>query len=75
MTFTYDFAYDSRMALQNNFFDISYCNNHWLILVNLREVGVPSRKILHARGRGSKSRSRVGDVARGPGAQKISKKV
>ena len=42
---------------------------------NLREVGVPSRKILHARGRGSKSRSRVADVARGPGAQKISKKV
>ena len=43
--------------------------------VNLRDVGVPSRNILHARGRGSKSRSRVADVVRGAGAPKISKKV
>ena len=45
------------------------------ILINLREEGVPSRNILHARGRGSKYRTRVGDVVRGAGAQKISKKV
>ena len=42
---------------------------------SLREVGVPSRKILHARGRGSKSRSRVTDVVRGSGAPKIIEKV
>ena len=29
--------------------------------INLREVGVPSRNILHVRGRGSKSRFRVVD--------------
>ena len=29
------------------------------VLINLREVGVPSRNILHVRSRGSKSRFRV----------------
>ena len=29
------------------------------VLINLREVGVPSRNILHVKGRGSKSRFRV----------------
>ena len=28
MTSAYDFAYDSRMALQKTFFDINYCNNN-----------------------------------------------
>ena len=35
-------------------------NNKVMLIVrcNLREVGVPSRNILHVRGRGSKSRTR-----------------
>ena len=38
---------------------------------NLREVGVPSRNILHVRGRGSKSRIRVAGRVRGADAQKV----
>ena len=45
------------------------------LLINLREVGVPSRNILHGRGRVSKSRFRLGEVVRVAGAQKVSKKV
>ena len=39
---------------------------------NLREVGVPSRNILHVRGRGSKSRNRIADLHRVAAAQKVS---
>ena len=39
---------------------------------DLREVGVPSRNILHVRGRGSKSRNRVADLHRVAAAQKVS---
>ena len=43
--------------------------------INLREVGVPSRNILHVRCRGSKSRFRVTEVVRGAGAQNVLKKI
>ena len=39
---------------------------------NLREVGVPSRNILHVRGRGSKYRIRVRQRHRGPDGQGVS---
>ena len=38
---------------------------------DLREVGVPSRNILHVRGGGSKSRFRVAGDAAGAAAQKV----
>ena len=36
---------------------------------------MPSRNILHVRGRGSKSRFRVAEVVRGAGAQKVNQKI
>ena len=41
----------------------------------MREVGLPSRNILHGRGRGLKSRIRVARPVRVAGAQKVCKKV
>ena len=43
-------------------------------IISFREVGVPSRNILHVRGRGSTSRIRVRERHRGADAQKISLK-
>ena len=41
------------------------------VLINLREVGVPSRNILHVRGRRPKSRIRVRGRVRVADAQKV----
>ena len=41
------------------------------VLINLREVGVPSRNILHVRGRGSKFRFRVAGCGRVADAQNV----
>ena len=42
------------------------------VLINLREVGVPSRNILHVRGRRSKFRIRVAGSGGVADAQKVS---
>ena len=56
------------ITIINNHYNSNYsnyknCNNY-----NLREVGVPSRNILHGRGVGSKSRNRVTRVVGSLGA-------
>ena len=60
-----DFDNDNDISNSNN-------NNNTNNNNNLREVGVPSRNILHVRGRGSKSRTRVAGRVRVADAQEVS---